>query len=220
MSTYLYAISGADATVPACDGVNGASLRLVLTPALSAVVSTNEDRADLGTQEDLWAHEQVVEELLSHNDVLPARFGTRLRDDAAVRRLLLEREVEFTGALARVAGSFEVAIRVAALTPGSQEPQEPRSGTEYLEEARRQKHLAERVSEQIERSLGPLARARRITAGSDARRLVESAWLIDRERLAEFRDRAAQLNAHTDDAELLCTGPWPPYSFVSAEESV
>ncbi len=217
MSVYLYAIAAADTPVPESEGLHGEPVRAVSTPALVAAVSTADDHAHLGGDSDLWAHEQVVEALMSGGDVLPARFGTLLGDDEIVRQLLIARESEFLEALARVAGSYEVAVRAALLGPRTRDTAEL-SGGEYLRLAAHEMRLAKTLSEQLEHALRPLARASRIRPGRQPGRLVESAWLIDRERLAEFRDRAAELNASTMEAELLCTGPWPPYSFVGAEQ--
>jgi hypothetical protein len=219
VSVYLYAIAGAEAEVPAGGGLHGASVRAVRTPALSAVVSNAEGAESLTAESDLWDHELVVEQLMDDNDVLPVRFGTVLGDESEVERLLVDREDELKGALERVAGCVEVSVRAAILAPSNEHDTErPGSGTEYMQEALRRRLVAEHLSESIDRSLGPLARESRITPSADAGRTVTGAWLIDRGRLAEFRDRAAQLNADTEYAELVCTGPWPPYSFVGAGE--
>ena len=43
---------------------------------------------------------------------------------------------------------------------------------------------------------------------------VLDAYLVDRARVDEFVALAAQLGDGLDDVELVCTGPWPPYSFA------
>jgi hypothetical protein len=43
---------------------------------------------------------------------------------------------------------------------------------------------------------------------------VHDAYLVDQERISEFVALVEQLDARLDDVELVCTGPWPPYSFA------
>lgn len=52
----------------------------------------------------------------------------------------------------------------------------------------------------------------------DDRRGTSAAFLVPRDRIACFRELVdATANVHPELA-LLCTGPWPPYSFVNAGE--
>jgi hypothetical protein len=43
---------------------------------------------------------------------------------------------------------------------------------------------------------------------------VLDAYLVDRGRVREFVAMVEQLDDRLDDVELVCTGPWPPYSFA------
>jgi hypothetical protein len=43
-----------------------------------------------------------------------------------------------------------------------------------------------------------------------------AACLVDRDRTEEFIALADELDASLQDGQLVCTGPWPPYSFVQA----
>jgi hypothetical protein len=42
------------------------------------------------------------------------------------------------------------------------------------------------------------------------------AYLVDRERTDRFFELARELGGSLEDADLVCTGPWPPYSFAEA----
>jgi hypothetical protein len=44
--------------------------------------------------------------------------------------------------------------------------------------------------------------------------VLRAAYLIDRDAQRTFADRVADLQAANPELRLLCTGPWPPYSFV------
>ena len=43
---------------------------------------------------------------------------------------------------------------------------------------------------------------------------VLDAYLVDRVRVREFLAMVQQLGDGLKDVELVCTGPWPPYSFA------
>jgi len=139
-----------------------------------------------------------------------------------VRALLDERGAEWRRGLEWVAGSFELAVRgalaerssPAAGASGGQAP-----GSSYMLALKAREDLASELDGRIARALGPLARASRFTRPRGAPASVASAHLVERSRLHEFRDRAAQLAEEIDFAEVSCTGPWPPYSFVAAEEA-
>jgi Gas vesicle synthesis protein GvpL/GvpF len=88
-----------------------------------------------------------------------------------------------------------------------------RSGTEYmlgrLDVHRRAQRAAEIVA-----PLGALARDSKVKVLPRPSIPLLAAYLVDRDRTEEFVARAAELDADFEDGQLLCTGPWPPYSFV------
>jgi hypothetical protein len=43
---------------------------------------------------------------------------------------------------------------------------------------------------------------------------VSAAFLVDRGSADAFVSAVTRLDAQLEDAELVCTGPWPAYSFV------
>jgi hypothetical protein len=45
--------------------------------------------------------------------------------------------------------------------------------------------------------------------------MLSAAYLVDRERVDSFRARVEELGEEIDGAAVVCTGPWPPYSFTS-----
>ena len=47
-----------------------------------------------------------------------------------------------------------------------------------------------------------------------AQLLFQYQRLVDRERVQSFARRVAELQASNQALRLLCTGPWPPYSFA------
>jgi hypothetical protein len=205
----LYAIT--DNPGPPLPDVAG--LRLVPFDGLAAVC-TPASEAELST-ETLWRHEEVVEALMEHRDLLPVRYGTRLDDEAAVARAMEGRRDDFAAALERVRGAVELSVRVVAAggtldPPG---PPETASGAEYL----RQRAQAEATREDAARALhGPLAALARESAQAGPRppELFRAAYLVEREGVDSFVSEVGRLQGRSLGLAILCTGPWPPYSFA------
>jgi hypothetical protein len=63
--------------------------------------------------------------------------------------------------------------------------------------------------EAVDRELGGLARASRRSGATAA------AYLVPAEEVTAFAARVRQLGSEQEALDLSCTGPWPPYSFVS-----
>ena len=45
---------------------------------------------------------------------------------------------------------------------------------------------------------------------------MRCAYLVDRELVEDFTASLRRLDQQLRDVELVCTGPWPPYSFAEA----
>ena len=161
-------------------------LRAVCHGRVAAVVADRD--APPPTPAARFHPEKVVAALTANGPVLPMRFGSTTDDVAG---LLGERAEEQAGALERVRGAVELGVREAG---GSAPP--PVSGTDYL--------IRRARFERVHTALEPLARA----AVRGPRPPHLGAYLVEREDVDAFRARVAGL-----DDDLVCTGPWPPYSF-------
>ena len=165
------------------------------------------------TPDPLWRHEEVVEALMEDRDLLPVRFGTRLDDEEAAARAVAGAARELTRALDRVRGAVELSVRV--VTPGDRRASRPRaeSGASICARgrgSRRARETAASASRAARRARAcETPGGRRAAASCFAPRTSSSATALPvRGRVARLQRAAA--------ARLLCTGPWPPYSFASA----
>ncbi len=176
-------------------------LRIVESGRLAALCAPAEER-EL-TPEALWEHERLVEALMEQRDVLPVRYGTRVRDEEEAARAIGEREAELAEALDKVRGAVELSVRVI----GDRPP--PASGTEFIRGRAEVAALHERLSLVARDSARRPARA--------VGELMRAAYLVDRGAVDDFVALVERLQAEADGGlRLLCTGPWPPYSFTSA----
>ena len=212
MAVYLYAICHTNAAVPDARGLDGAQLRMVRADRLAALVCDCTATSRATNEEELWEHERVVEALMEFHDLLPARFGSVLASDEAVAELLSARAQELQATLDYIAGAAELGVRIAH--PPVQSPGASRgSGHEYFAERLRVRERVGSLVTRVEHSLSPLARASRIRIPTSADAAVAGAFLVARERVAEFAHRVDALDLEIAGARVFCTGPWPVYSF-------
>lgn len=222
---HVYAI--ADSYVsPEVVGLDGAALHTVGEEAPFAVVSEH-DRPPAEPSEDvLWAHERVVEGLMDRATILPMRFDGSVADEATLELVLEERRAEFEALFDRVRGAVELGVR-AQLSDLEEEPEAGSDeaggegeragpGTTYLLERVRDRRRAAEVATQIHEPLAALSRRSARLWVSVPSRLFKVAYLVDRDRVDAFRARVDVLDSELD-GQVVCTGPWPPYSFSSKE---
>jgi hypothetical protein len=170
--------------------------------AICAPAEEGEVTADV-----LWRHEQLVEALMEDRDLLPVRFGTRLADDAAVARSVEEQRVELALALERVRGAVELSVRAVLAEPVAA-PEDPE---DYLRAKRRSAALQDTVHQ----PLAALARADVRRAPHADGEVLRAAYLVERGAVRAFTKLVARLDERHPELRLLCTGPWPPYSFAA-----
>jgi hypothetical protein len=203
----LYAIADADGPpLP-----EGARLEAVSVGALAALYGPAEE-AEL-SEETLWRREEVVEALMQDRDLLPVRYGTRVADTLTLAQAIGERREQLEAALDRVRGAVELSLRVVP----SERP-EPVSvaptGAEYLR-ARVQAEEARAVARTLlHEPLAELARDTSMRTPREPSELLRAAYLVDRSVVGDFSSRVGELQEANGRFSLLCTGPWPPYSFA------
>lgn len=235
---YVYAIADRpDEPLPRQLGLHDEALAKVICRDVVAVVSTFDGSPLSRSEDELWRHEEVIEALMSDRAVLPMRFGTLLPSRQRVGDLLCQAYGALVQDIERVRGQVEIGMRFLTVSEGRSEddhsvassdrstPRGTGRGAAYLwARVARDRELLDRrhaklslVRESYER-LASHANASRLDDEPDDRQGTSAAFLVPRDRIASFREVVdAVANAHPELA-LLCTGPWPPYSFVSAGE--
>ena len=161
----------------------------------------------------LWQHEKVVEALMEDRDLVPVRYGTLVDDEAAAVRILRDRHRELAGALQRVRGAVELSVRVLGPAEQQPSPETARSGAEYMRAKAAAAAGEDAAVQAIHQPLSSLARARVRRPTSAPGELVRAAYLVDRDAVDDFIHLLGELELRHPELDVLCTGPWPPYSF-------
>jgi Gas vesicle synthesis protein GvpL/GvpF len=214
MSVLVYGIALSDGRNGFGTGLEGEPLRGVAEGPLLAILSNHEGSGPAPQLDTLSAYERIVRELMDGGAILPARFGTVVADDAAVRALLRGRRRDLLARVQRVRGAVEIALRASWRDGlGFKPDARPPSGTSYMRERLELRQRACRVATQLG-ALGALSRSTRRALIPRPDLPVLDAYLVDRERVQEFVAMVEQLDHRMDEVELVCTGPWPPYSFA------
>jgi Gas vesicle synthesis protein GvpL/GvpF len=213
---YLYALSEHPTVVPALNGVDDTPLSVERLDAIDAVVGVVERERMEPSEAAILAHARVVDELAAANAaVLPARFGRGYADADALRSAVSERSAALEGALERVRGCQELGLRVLARK--DEAPRPDGNGREYMRARLQARLQAERLADELHAPLAALARAETHSVGATPELLLSAAYLVPRDAVDGFRTKLEELGREHPELTLACTGPWPAYSFATAE---
>ncbi|MET7643562.1 GvpL/GvpF family gas vesicle protein [Streptomyces sp. NPDC005426] len=236
MSTYIYAITGADHPLP-LNGLHGvgepaSTLRTLSTDRLAAVVSDAPEGLR-AKRRDVMAHQGVLEALMAGGATLPMRFGLVGPDDDEVIAAL-DREADAYGErLAELDGQVEYNLKAGRdeedlLREIMTESEEIR---QLNERTRAQgshddrvalgelvaREVAERHRREAEDVAARLADV--VTRNSHAepapQQFLNLSFLVPRARTDAFVAAVQREADQRGDAySFTLTGPLPPYSFV------
>lgn len=231
---YVYAICDRpNLPLPCRKGLNDEPLGQIAHNEIAAVVGECAGPSPSNTADAVWRHEEVVEALMEERSVLPARFGTLMPSHDHVGNILRQFYDTFTADLTRVRGRVEIGVRFLYTREdggaGDRWPDEPAPGATgpgaaflraRLARARRltnSRRAEMRAIREAYERLAPHADASRLDREPSDRYGVGAAFLVPRERVASFQSLMVGVAGDNAGLALLCTGPWPPYSFVGAD---
>ena len=151
---------------------------------------------------DPLEHGLVVEGLLDRADaVLPVRFGERFAAADELAAAIAPRLEALEAQLDHVAGCVEVGVRIVPRC----EPVDGDDGAAYMRARMREQLAAEAVHSAL------AAKAR-----DSVRTNRDAGYLVDRADLDGFTHAVQRLLDSQPGLDVLCTGPWAPYSFAAA----
>ena len=213
---YVYGFLAAPAGGPELSGLDDAPVEPLELAGLTLAVSRLEGGAPEATEDGILCHARVVEELTRTADaVLPARFGLVYPDEVGLRRAVDEHAGELRRGLERVRGCVELGLRV--LMPETDErPAVTADGGEYLRSRLRETTERDRLARDVDDALVGLARDHVRSSPPSGEVLLTAAYLLPQGSVDEFRRALRKLEWSHPQLDLICTGPWPPYSFAAS----
>jgi Gas vesicle synthesis protein GvpL/GvpF len=222
---YVYALAESDVQPVHVAGINDSTPEVIVLPSCAAIVS----RVTTGPDPDeasLRRHEEVVEQVMQRSSVIPLRFGQVLNNEEMLRDSVAEAAHTVEDLLRRFAGKVELGVRglssegrrefVAAAAPSGREYMEGRLEHERMKRAQTRDHAA--LADLVHKSLSADTSDSRLSVDITPRMFMSGAYLIARNEVDPFLERLREVESRLpESAQLMCTGPWPPYSFSDIE---
>lgn len=169
-------------------------------------------------------HQRVVGAIYEKEDILPARFGTVFVGEESLRADVARRKALLQAGFQRVTGADEWGVRVFAVPRAVAMATTGRSGKEYLQRksALMQAHPARTLEPEIREFAAALdeiatssTEGGKVSAGQPGLRW-QASLLVPRARRKKLDALLARFSHQwREQFRVECTGPWPPYSFVS-----
>ncbi len=170
-------------------------------------------------------HQETVSAISQMADVLPARFGTIFLDESSLRADIQNRQAELLADFKRIQGCEEWGVKVYAAPLGKVElPATIKGGKDYLKakSAILKSRTRQAPDEEIDRLAQALEKVSESSAEggriSGGRRdlLFQVSLLLKRANRRKFESLLKCFSKEwKEKRQIECTGPWPPYSFVS-----
>lgn len=223
-------------------GVGARPTYLVASNDLAAVVSVMADHDISRDPATVLDYHNVIESLHNQIEVVPLRFGTVIDREEEVIHLLEKHGERYKKLLTELDGCVEIGIRVISEDVSiNTEPRDkacarsitgcPGAGAAYLAE-RKSRYDAETVAREKEQEA--IARHRSLFDGlfvnfkgeasqlpvvGDKPRatLLSLDFLVSRRSVDSFFAVYNELKPE-ENAKMMLSGPWPPYSFVLPED--
>lgn len=180
------------------EGVAGAEqVYTVDYKTLSAVVSDIDTTDPERTDEDVEAHNNVLQEVLKHEEertVVPMSFGMAFKNARTLKGVLRGARRALRRTLTDIEGTVELGVKI--LGPGDD--------TVPREEI--QKNVTDQLTDlSINETENDLFTDRLI---------INKSYLVDFEKRDAFDSAIDDVEAEYDELTIQYTGPWPPYNFV------
>ncbi len=203
---------------------------------LAAVVSDTPMVVLDPTRENVLAHQRVNERVMRDHTVLPMSFGTVFKTREDIIELLRSAYDAFGDVLNKMQNKFEFGLKVLwdrdqlikeieAEDEGVRRLKNEISnqkGSTYF--ARMQygrmvdaalQAKSERYVNEIFTALRDVSVASRSNKPIGDKMIMNAAFLVSRDREADFDARVKEIGSRHPELTFKYTGPWPPYNFVN-----
>ena len=239
MNAYVYGVLRPPGSWSAREGIDGQEVTVVEHGDLAALVSEAPTVPVKANRRNLTAHSRVLQEVAGERCILPMRFGVVMPDRPSVVRELLEARADelrveldafepYVELDLRVICPEEVLLRaviaerrdVATLREAVGD--RPADAT-YYERIRLGELVAEAVAakrealtRRVTAKLEPLAAATEVGEPLHEEMLVNTAFLVSRDTVAQFDDAVERLGQDFGpNITLRYVGPLAPHRFVT-----
>ena len=211
-------------------GIENAAVRTVQYREITAIISEIMMAQIPVSNESVLRHAAVIEAIQKEQTVLPMKYSSVFKDDAGVIEFLKNRYAVFISDLDRLQDKMEMGLRIIMKNTVQNKDDEELSdekcssnpGIDYLQQKRayyasldendaRVKEIVKTCHAQFEDICVEFKR----DTHSSFLQGVSLNYLIHKDFINEFKNRFNDLKSGLSELQFLCSGPWPPYHFVS-----
>jgi len=179
-------------------GMNDNEVYTVPYGEIAAVVSDSPMKDYDFTEDNVRRHEAVLRRVMEDHAVVPVEFGTTIKNERILYRLMAKAYNPARECLKLVDNMVELGVKaVLSEDIGFADPG-------------KRKELASDI-------LAPLNTKAKQTAMGELfsdRLILNASFLVNKEDIDTFSERAAELQEKYSMLRLLYSGPWAPYNFV------
>jgi hypothetical protein len=203
---------------------------------IAAVVSDTPLEVYDPTRENVLAHERVNEVVMRDFTVIPMSFSTVFKTSEDIVELLRSAYDAFRDVLVKMQDKLEFGLKVlwepeTIIREIEKDDENLRllrqeisnqTGSTYF--ARMQygrlvdsllQQRSERLVNDIFNTLGSVSVASRANKPIGEKMILNAAFLVARDREADFDAKVKEIDARYENLKFKYTGPWPPYNFVN-----
>lgn len=208
MSLFVYALAARGRGAPGASGVAGERLTIVPIGRFDAVVGVVA-RRPRATPGSLRRYDTAVRSVWERRPaVLPARYGTIVRDRAELEAAVRDRQRAILRQLALVRNRAQMTVRVVDEQAGRSNAAAPTTGTAYLRARARLASVP--AFAPVRRHIRRWIRDERIERSG---RVATIYHLVPRSAVGRYLDVVPRA-AEAARVRLSVSGPWPPYAFA------
>jgi hypothetical protein len=173
-------------------------------------------------------HQRAVSAIAESHDMLPARLGTVFLSEDSLQADIRRRKTALKRDLQRITGMQEWGVKIFLAPQQAVLSTKVKTGREYLETKSQMLRMrkpavpdedVKRLALELEKLSAATAEGGKISGGARDLQYQVSVLVkkADRRKLEQLLRRFSK--EWKDTRKIECSGPWPPYSFVSPEGS-
>ncbi len=165
---------------------------------IAAVVSDSPMTDYELTEDNTKKHENVIKEIMNQYSVVPTEFGTTIKNEIILKRLLKKAYNPTAESLKLVENMVELGVKIVQTDK-----------TVFVDDQQK-KTLASEITESLKSKSKET-----VTCDLFSERLVLNAsFLVNKERIDAFSDEIEILQIKYPKLKFLYSGPWAPHNFV------
>jgi hypothetical protein len=179
-------------------GINNSEVYTIPYRDVAAVVSDSPMKDYELTEDNTRRHEGVLRQVMEEHTVVPVEFGTTIKNERTLRRLLKKAYVPARDSLKLVHNMVELGVK-GILS----------KDIVFVEKEKRKECISD--------ILGSLnTRAKQAVMGDlfSDRLFLNASFLVNKEGMNAFSNEVTSLQEKYPMLKLLYSGPWAPYNFI------